>query len=84
MRARLVSNWPKAERLLADSGGEWMMPGDQPTLVDLAAIPLAVRLPEWKPELQPDPQAHPHVTAWLGRLRERPSAAEVGTRGTLA
>jgi glutathione S-transferase len=58
-----------------------MMGGEAPTIVDLAAIPLAVRLPQWKPELQPDAQRHPHVAAWLEALRERPSAAEVDRRG---
>lgn len=81
LQRRLVSNWPVAERLLAGTGGSWMMGGGAPTIVDLAAIPLAVRLPQWQPELAPDPEDHPHVVAWLEALRTRPSAAEVDHRG---
>jgi glutathione S-transferase len=81
LQERLVERWPVADALLASSPGTWMMGGEAPTIVDLAAIPLAVRLPQWKPELQPDPQRHPHVAAWLEALRERPSDAEVDRRG---
>jgi len=57
------------------------MAGEVPSLADLAAIPLAVRLPAWKPELAPDADAFTRTTAWLALLRERPSAAEVDRRG---
>jgi glutathione S-transferase len=81
MRRRLVTRWPDVERLLERGGGTWMLGGDRPTLVDLAAVPLAVRLPQWKPELQPDAGEQPLSTAWLERLRERPSAQAVDQRG---
>ena len=81
MRRRLIKRWPDIERLLEQGGGTWMLGGDRPTLVDLAAVPLAVRLPQWKPELQPDAGEHPLSSAWLERLRERPSAGAVDQRG---
>ncbi len=81
LRARLVARWPRAEELLRRAPGPWMMEGAEPTLVDLSAIPLAVRLPRWAPELAPDPDQQPLVTAWLARLRERPSAAAVLRKG---
>lgn len=82
LRERLARRWPVAERLLARTDGPWMMggPPDAPTLVDLAAIPLAVRLPQWRPELGP-PEELALTRAWLEALRERPSAAEVDRRG---
>jgi glutathione S-transferase len=80
LRQRLVRRWDTAEVLLARSGGPWLIPGDTPTLADLAAIPLAVRLPTWKPELAPA-ETLTHTAAWLQRLRDRPSAAEVDRRG---
>jgi glutathione S-transferase len=81
LRARLARNWPVLEARLALHDGTWLLPGREPTLLDLAAIPLAVRLPEWKPELEPDPNAQPRTEAWLAALRARPSAVEVGRRG---
>jgi len=81
LRGRLVKRWADAERLLDAAEGTWMMGGQTPTYVDLAAIPLAVRLPQWKPELGPDPDAQPLSSAWLERLRARPSAAAVDHRG---
>ncbi|MDQ6744626.1 MAG: glutathione S-transferase family protein [Actinomycetota bacterium] len=81
LRERLVRRWSTVEELLERSDGPWMAASEEPSLVDLAAIPMAVRLPAWKPELQPSEQEHPQTAAWLGRLRERPSAAEVDRRG---
>ena len=83
MRERLAKRWPATEKLLSRSQGPWMMSGQEPSLVDLAAIPLAVRLPAWKPELQPSQDEYPHVAQWLARLRERPSAVEVDRQGEL-
>jgi glutathione S-transferase len=80
LRERLARRWPTVEDLLSRSEGPWMLGGDDPTLVDLAAIPLAVRLPEWKPELGP-PAELTRTAAWLEELRARPSAAEVNRRG---
>jgi len=81
LRERLMKRWPVAERVLGRSEGPWMMSGESPTLVDLAAAPLAVRLPAWKPELAPSPEDLPLTTAWLKALRALPSAAEVDRRG---
>jgi glutathione S-transferase len=81
MRDRLVRRWPMVEAMLERADGPWFLGGEDPTLVDLAVIPLAVRLPEWKPELAPAPEAFPRTVAWLENLRARPSAAEVDRRG---
>ncbi len=81
LRATLVKRWPALERQLTASDGPWLAGGEPPTLADLAALPLAVRLAQWKPELAPDPQACPLSTAWLAALREHPAAAEVDRRG---
>lgn len=81
LRERLVRRWATVEALLSRTGGPWLMAGEVPSLADLAAIPLAVRLPAWKPELAPDADTFTRTTAWLALLRERPSAAEVDRRG---
>ena len=81
MRERLVRRWRAVEAMLARTDGPWFLGGDAPTLIDLATIPLAVRLPAWKPELAPDPETFPNTAAWLDTLRARPSAAEVDRRG---
>ncbi|MFZ0041545.1 MAG: glutathione S-transferase family protein [Solirubrobacteraceae bacterium] len=81
LRERLARRWAPLEDLLGRDEGDWLVYGEQPTLADLAAIPLAVRLPEWKPELMPDLATYPRSTAWLRRLRERPTAAEVDRSG---
>ena len=82
LRSRLQRRWRTAEDLLSRTDGPWLLGGDTPTLTDLAATPLAVRLPAWKPDLVPDAETFPRVDAWLNALRERPSAAEVDRRGT--
>jgi glutathione S-transferase len=81
LRKRLVRRWPTLERLLSRTDGPWLLGGEDPTLADLAAMPLAVRLPSWMPELAPTPDKHPAAAAWLQRLRDRPSAAEVDRAG---
>ncbi len=81
LQRRLVARWRATERLLARSGGPWLLPGEEPTLADLAATPLAVRVPQWRPDLLPG-EEQPLSAAWLERLRSRPSAAEVDRRGT--
>jgi glutathione S-transferase len=81
LRAQLARNWPTAEKLLGQGDGPWLLAGDEPTMADLAAMPLAVRLPQWKPDLVPDPDEYPLTAAWLERLRQRPSAAEVDRGG---
>lgn len=81
LRAALARRWPDAEALLARGTGPWLLDGDQPTLADLSALPLAVRLPQWRPDLAPDPGDYPLVNAWMQRLRERPSAQAVKHKG---
>lgn len=81
LRARLARRWPDAETLLARHEGPWMMGGERPTLTDLAAMPLAVRLSQWRPDLLPDPERHPLTTDWLAQLRERPTATAVEQKG---
>jgi glutathione S-transferase len=81
LRERLVRRLRVTERLLDRHSGPWMLGGSEPTLVDLAALPLAVRLPQWKPELLPNPEGHPCLTDWFEALRTRPSAREVDRRG---
>ena len=80
LRDRLVRRWPTVEALLAREDGPWLAGGEDPTLADLAAIPLAVRLPAWRPELAPGEDL-PHTARWLGLLRARSSAAEVDRTG---
>jgi glutathione S-transferase len=80
LRERLVRRWPTLEDLLSRTDGPWLLGGDSPSLVDLAAIPLAVRLAAWKPDLAP-PAELTRAAAWLEALRERPSAVEVDRRG---
>ncbi len=80
LRSQLVRRWAPLEDLLSRTDGPWFLGGDTPSLIDLAAIPLAVRLPAWKPELAP-PAELVRTGAWLEALRERPSAAEVDRRG---
>ena len=80
LRDRLSRRWATVEALLAQTDGPWLLDGDAPTIVDLAAIPLAVRLPAWKPELAP-PADLRRTATWLDALRQRPSAAEVDRRG---
>jgi len=81
LRSRLVRRWATAEQLLAATAGPWLAGGEDPTLADLAALPLAMRLPSWRPDLGPDPAAQPLTSAWLEALRQRPSAAAVDRRG---
>ena len=81
LQSRLVKRWSAAEGLLAREEGPWLAGGEDPTLADLAALPLAVRLAQWRPDLAPDAAEQPLTAAWLERLRWRASAAEVDRRG---
>jgi glutathione S-transferase len=74
--ARVPRRWPTLERALAEHDGPWLA-GEQFTYADICAAPLAVRLPEWAPQLQPDPEATPLVAAWLAALRDRPSSVAI-------
>ena len=82
LRGRLVKRWARLEDLLGRTDGPWLMGGEEPTLADLAGLPLAVRLPAWKPDLQPDPGATPRAAQWLEDLRARPEAEEVDRKGS--
>lgn len=81
LRRRLTKRWATFEDLLGRTDGTWLLGGAEPSLADFSAMPLAVRLPEWKPELAPDADAHPRVDAWLDALRGRPTAEEVDRSG---
>jgi glutathione S-transferase len=81
LRSALKRRWAVAEGLLGHHDGHWLMGGAQPSLADLAAVPLAVRLPQWRADLAPDADTYPLTAAWLAQLRERPSAAAVDHRG---
>ena len=81
LRERLARRWRILDGLIERSGGPWLLGGDGPWLCDLAGMPLAVRIPVWKPELAPDADRHPRAAAWLEALREHPAAPEVDRRG---
>jgi glutathione S-transferase len=81
LRATLVKRWRPLELMLTRSPGPWLLDGPDPLLCDLAAMALAVRLPTWAAELQPDPETQPAATAWLAALRDHPAAVEVDRRG---
>jgi len=80
LHGRVGRHWPRIETALAMHDGPWLC-GEQFTFADLAALPAAVRLPEWAPQLQPDAEAAPLTTAWLEALRARPSAAAIDEAG---
>ncbi len=80
LHARVPRQWGRLETALAAHDGPWLM-GEQFTYADLSALPLAVRLPEWGPQLAPDPHEYPRCAAWLAALRERPSAAAIDAAG---
>jgi hypothetical protein len=46
----------------------------------LSGLPLAVRIPQWDPQLAP-PAELPRVNACLDALRSHPAAGEVKRRG---
>jgi len=76
LHRRLPKRWPALEAALAEHEGPWLC-GEQLTFADLSGLPLAVRLPEWRPHLVPDAAEYPRVTAWMAALRARPSAATI-------
>jgi glutathione S-transferase len=77
---RVPRAWRRTEAALGEADGPWLG-GGQLTFADLTALPLAVRIAEWTPQLQPDPGDHPLTAAWLQALRDRPSAAQVDAEG---
>ncbi len=81
---RLARRWLVLEGALGrHPDGPWLT-GAEFSLADVAAMPVAVRLPEWNAPLQPDAGEYPRVAAWLDALRARPSAAAVDARGERA
>jgi glutathione S-transferase len=80
LRGRLMRRWPAVDALLGRTDGAWLAGGAEPSLADLGAIPLAVRLEQWGPQLAP-PAELTRVTGWLDALRGRSSADEVDRRG---
>lgn len=81
LRDRLSKRWKPFEAVLGETEGTWLMGGEEPTLADLAALPLAVRLEEWRPDLAPSPDDYPRAAAWLEALRAHPTAPEVDRKG---
>lgn len=80
LRTRLMRRWPKLEDELARGGTEWLAGSTEPSLADLSGMPLAVRIPQWGPQLAP-PAELTRVTTWLEALRGHPAVAEVKRRG---
>ena len=80
LRARLMRRWPKLEAELARGGSPWLAGAPEPTLADLSGMPLAVRIPQWGPQLAPPPELV-RVNAWLEALRAHPAIGEVKRRG---
>jgi glutathione S-transferase len=80
LRTRLMRRWPKLEDELARGGSRWLAGCAEPTLADLSGLPLAVRVPQWGPQLAP-PAELSRVNAWLEALRAHPAAGEVKRRG---
>lgn len=80
LRTRLMRRWPKLEDELARGGSPWLAGVPEPSLADLSGLPLAVRIPQWGPQLAP-PADLPRVNAWLEALRAHPAVGEVKRRG---
>jgi glutathione S-transferase len=80
LHARVGRQWSRLETALDEHEGPWLC-GEQFTYADITGMAVAVRLPEWTPQLVPDADELPHVTAWLAALRERPSAAAIDAKG---
>jgi glutathione S-transferase len=80
LRTRLMRRWPKLEDELTRGGSPWLAGVTEPSLADLSGMPLAVRIPQWGPQLAP-PVELTHVNAWLEALRDHPAAGEVKHRG---
>ncbi len=80
---RFARGLPKLENALGETPGPWFL-GDTFSYADLAGQALAVRLPEWRPDLVPEPGTYPAIEAWFEALRARPSVAGVDQKGTRA
>jgi glutathione S-transferase len=77
---RMPEQWPVLEQALGVHAGPWLV-GEQFTYADVSGMALAVRLPQWRPDLQPAGEEHPRAAAWLAALRDRPSAAAIDAAG---
>jgi glutathione S-transferase len=80
LRTRLMRRWPKLEDELTRGGSPWLAGATEPSLADLSGMPLAVRIPQWGPQLAP-PAELTRVNAWLQALRDHPAVGEVKHRG---
>ena len=80
LRGRLMRRWPVLDELLGRTDGPWLMAGDAPTLADISGMALAVRVPQWGPQLAP-PDELTRVNAWLEALRAHPAVEEIKRHG---
>jgi glutathione S-transferase len=80
LRTNLMRRWPKLEDELARGDSPWLAGTAEPSLADLSGLPLAVRVPQWGPQLAP-PDELTRVNAWLDALRAHPAAGEVKRHG---
>lgn len=80
LHERIPRQWARLEEALDAHEGPWLC-GEAFTYADIAAMPVALRIPEWTPALVPDAAEHPAVCAWLDALRARPSSAEIDRAG---
>ena len=80
LMTRTARAWPVLEQKLAENAGEWIT-GTQFTYADIGAMAVAIRIPQWQPEIAPDPDETPLVAQWFERLRERPSSQAIELKG---
>lgn len=73
-RARIEAVWSELDRWLSD-GREHLL-GEELTTVDL----LATMLARWGRRMPRPPESWPHVAAYVGRMKKRPSLREVHAR----
>lgn len=81
LHAIVPRQYPRLEAALGVHDGPWLC-GGQFTYADIAGMAAAVRIPQWAPELAPDPAQLPRVAAWMDALRARPTAAAIEAKGT--
>lgn len=81
LHARVPRQWPRLEAALGAHDGPWLC-GEQFTYADITGMAVAVRIPQWAPQLAPDPEATPRVAAWFEELRGRESASAIDAKGT--
>jgi glutathione S-transferase len=80
LHGKVPGQWSYLEDALGTHAGPWLC-GEHFTHAEIAAMAVAVRLPQWAPELAPDPGATPRVAAWLQAVAQRPSAAAIDRKG---